>query len=141
MEFIRRFLQHVLPKNFVKIRYYGFLSTTKRHQLSIVRYILGPVTGKLNQPTTVQYHHCPKCGQPLRLIMKIPRCSRGPPLLLTLSYKLCSLYLRKKTPLATTDNYVPKSVIPPCRPIQRASHTKSTCQRTISPGYSAAATS
>jgi hypothetical protein len=25
-EFIRRFLQHVLPKGFVKVRYYGFLS-------------------------------------------------------------------------------------------------------------------
>ena len=25
-EFIRRFLQHVLPKGFVKMRYYGFLS-------------------------------------------------------------------------------------------------------------------
>jgi hypothetical protein len=26
-EFIRRFLQHVLPKGFVKVRYYGFLSS------------------------------------------------------------------------------------------------------------------
>jgi len=26
MEFMRRFLQHVLPRGFVKVRYYGFLS-------------------------------------------------------------------------------------------------------------------
>jgi hypothetical protein len=28
MEFIRRFLQHVLPKGFMKIRYYGFMSSS-----------------------------------------------------------------------------------------------------------------
>lgn len=29
-EFVRRFLQHVLPKQFVRIRYYGFLANGKR---------------------------------------------------------------------------------------------------------------
>jgi hypothetical protein len=29
-EFIRRFLQHVLPKGFVKVRYYGFLAVCRR---------------------------------------------------------------------------------------------------------------
>lgn len=33
-EFIRRFALHILPKNFVKIRHYGFLSSTwKRNKL------------------------------------------------------------------------------------------------------------
>jgi hypothetical protein len=32
-EFIRRFLQHVLPKGFVKVRYYGFFSPGLRHRL------------------------------------------------------------------------------------------------------------
>lgn len=33
MEFIRRFLQHVLPKGFHKVRYYGFLAPTCRKRL------------------------------------------------------------------------------------------------------------
>ena len=36
-EFIRRFLQHVLPKGFVKVRYYGFLSSGCRQRLTALR--------------------------------------------------------------------------------------------------------
>ena len=36
-EFIRRFLQHVLPKGFVKVRYYGFFSPRHRQQLAALR--------------------------------------------------------------------------------------------------------
>lgn len=38
IEFIRRFLMHVLPNRFVKIRYYGILSNrNKKEKLSIIR--------------------------------------------------------------------------------------------------------
>jgi len=40
-EFIHRFLQHVLPKRFVKVRYYGFLSAGHRSQLTTIRQQLG----------------------------------------------------------------------------------------------------
>ncbi|MFH1027382.1 MAG: IS91 family transposase, partial [Pseudomonadota bacterium] len=40
-DFIHRFLQHVLSKGFVKIRYFGFLSANKRNLLSVVKYLLG----------------------------------------------------------------------------------------------------
>jgi predicted Zn-ribbon and HTH transcriptional regulator len=33
LEFIRRFLQHVLPKAFMRVRYYGFLTACKRKSL------------------------------------------------------------------------------------------------------------
>jgi hypothetical protein len=36
-EFIRRFLQHVLPKGFVKVRYYGFFSPGLRTRLVCLR--------------------------------------------------------------------------------------------------------
>jgi hypothetical protein len=36
-EFIRRFLQHVLPKGFVKVRYYGFLASGCRQRLASIR--------------------------------------------------------------------------------------------------------
>ena len=40
-EFIRRFLMHVLPKGFVKIRHYGLLSNrTKRRKLTLVRALV-----------------------------------------------------------------------------------------------------
>jgi hypothetical protein len=41
-EFIHRFLQHVLPKGFVKVRYYGFLSVSQRAQLATLRQQLVP---------------------------------------------------------------------------------------------------
>jgi hypothetical protein len=31
VEFIRRFLQHVLPKGFVKVRYYGLFESTTQY--------------------------------------------------------------------------------------------------------------
>lgn len=37
LEFIRRFLQHVLPTGFMKVRYYGFLSPASRIALEEVR--------------------------------------------------------------------------------------------------------
>jgi hypothetical protein len=40
MEFMRRFLQHVLPKGFHKVRYYGLLSPTNRHLLTQINSIL-----------------------------------------------------------------------------------------------------
>ena len=42
-EFIHRFLQHVLPKGFGKVRDYGFLSVAHRAQLTTLRQHLVPV--------------------------------------------------------------------------------------------------
>jgi hypothetical protein len=45
VEFIRRFLQHVLPHGFVRIRHYGFLSNSvRRAKLAMVRSLLAPRT-------------------------------------------------------------------------------------------------
>jgi hypothetical protein len=40
-EFIRRFLQHVLPRGFVKVRYYGFFSPGLRARLACLHEQLG----------------------------------------------------------------------------------------------------
>ena len=37
MEFMRRFLQHVLPREFMKVRYYGFLTPTSSVSLADVK--------------------------------------------------------------------------------------------------------
>ncbi len=45
VEFIRRFLLHVLPKGFMRIRYYGFLGNRcKRENIAICRKIFGLVS-------------------------------------------------------------------------------------------------
>ena len=40
LEFIRRFLQHVLPHNFMKMRYYGFLAAASKKKLAKLRKML-----------------------------------------------------------------------------------------------------
>lgn len=50
-EFIRRFLQHVLPQRFHKVRYYGLYSPANRHLLMQARKLLeDPETDKKKPP-------------------------------------------------------------------------------------------
>jgi hypothetical protein len=44
VEFIRRFLQHTLPRGCAKVRYYGLWSPACRAQLEQARTLLGPAT-------------------------------------------------------------------------------------------------
>lgn len=56
LEFIRRFLQHVLPDGFIKIRYYGFLAPGKREQLKVVKQLLphsAPLPTNLSESNNV----------------------------------------------------------------------------------------
>jgi putative transposase len=46
-EFIRRFLQHVLPPRFIKVRYYGLLSPAHRQRLQQARQLLSATSSKL----------------------------------------------------------------------------------------------
>lgn len=78
-DFIRRFLQHVLPKGFVKIRYYGFLSPSRRNLLAVVKYLLGDI-GKSKVTSTVNERYiCPHCGAKLLWIKSLPKSTRAPP--------------------------------------------------------------
>ena len=86
-EFLRRFLQHVLPKGFVKVRYYGLFSPAKRHLLPVLRLWLGAPELETNVPeeslentSPLQLKGtviCPACGQAMRMIQTLrsrPRC-------------------------------------------------------------------
>jgi hypothetical protein len=83
-EFIRRFLQHVLPKGFVKVRYYGFFSHGKRRLLATIRLLLG-LSGETKSPDDQQANamspvlRCPTCGQEMRWIQTIRPNGRCPP--------------------------------------------------------------
>jgi hypothetical protein len=67
MEFIRRFLQHVLPTGFMKVRYYGFLSPSSSVSLSDTRTLIELAYGfELPESKTniepIQSLTCPHCG-------------------------------------------------------------------------------
>ena len=78
-DFIHRFLQHVLPKGFVKIRYYGFLSPIKRNLLAVAKYLLGDSRESDLTPTVGEQYICPDCGAKLRWVKSLPKSTRAPP--------------------------------------------------------------
>jgi hypothetical protein len=74
--FIQRFLQHALPRGFVKVRYFGFFGATLRSRLTALQQNLQPdtvppETEQTDQPTMnhtlvsswLDNMLCPKCGQ------------------------------------------------------------------------------
>lgn len=75
VEFIRRFLQHVLPKGFQKIRYYGLLANSmKKKRLGIVfriqdhrrfkaKYAGMETDVMLYEMFKIDIHICPCCGK------------------------------------------------------------------------------
>jgi len=51
VEFLRRFLLHLLPKGFVRIRHYGLLSNrSRKSKLAVCRALLGPVAEPSSPP-------------------------------------------------------------------------------------------
>ena len=73
--FLRRFLLHVLPRRFVRIRHYGFLANSVRqHRLPLVRQRLGPAAVRSAPPTAEPE---PWEATVLRLTgQDVPRCPR-----------------------------------------------------------------
>ena len=77
-EFIRRFLQHVLPPRFIKVRYYGLLSPAYRQLLLKARQLLSTTTSKLKSQEVKTANSlgplsCPHCSGPLTLLAPIAR--------------------------------------------------------------------
>lgn len=69
-DFIQRFLQHILPHRFVKVRYYGFFAATQRAKLRALQQHLASLIpfDEACQETVSSLPHkilCPKCGQPM----------------------------------------------------------------------------
>lgn len=73
-EFIRRFLQHVLPKGFQKIRYYGLLTNSRKKKLLAIvfniqkrrrhesKYARMDTETRLFEMFRIDVHLCPCCG-------------------------------------------------------------------------------
>jgi hypothetical protein len=69
-EFLRRFLQHVLPTGFPRIRYFGFLANRRRGLLlPLCRRLLSmaPAPETVSVPAGME-HRCPRCQAPMRIV-------------------------------------------------------------------------
>src|SRR6202166_4070399 len=88
-EFLCRFLLHILPKGFVRIRNFGFLANRKRATLLPLCFQL---LGSAQQPQAEQHGsstedcpdlwRCPKCGGPMKVIERLTAAEiqlRSPP--------------------------------------------------------------
>ena len=88
-EFLRRFLVHLLPEGFVRIRSFGFLANRKRATLLPLCFQL---LGSAQEPQAEQrasstedfpdLWRCPKCGGPMKVIERLTASEiqlRAPP--------------------------------------------------------------
>jgi hypothetical protein len=91
-EFLRRFLLHLLPKGFVRIRHFGFLANRRRSTLLPLCFAaLGTVPSQIEPETSTTQESdplwlCPKCGGPMAVIERLTAAQlqlRSPPLLVT----------------------------------------------------------
>jgi hypothetical protein len=102
-EFIRRFLLHVLPTSFVKIRYYGFMANRcRKANIAHARSLIGqlpateiaeaeppsdearpnaiPDAESTKDTSSPEPGKCPVCGEGhMRVIARIERPSQSPP--------------------------------------------------------------
>jgi hypothetical protein len=88
-EFLRRFLLHLLPKGFVRIRNFGFLANCKRATLLPLCFqLLGAAPEpQAEQPASSagdapDLYRCPKCGGPMKVIERLTATEiqlRSPP--------------------------------------------------------------
>jgi hypothetical protein len=90
-EFLRRFLLHVLPRGFVRIRNFGFLANRQRAALlPLCSQLLNSVPESQpskqpvpNDAATLAFWICPVCGGPMRVIERLTAAQiqlRSPPL-------------------------------------------------------------
>ena len=89
-EFLRRFVQHVLPRGFMKIRHYGLLASRQRQaRLEQARQLLQAQPLEAQQPgqpvqaegatiAPAEPWRCPACGGQRRSRLELPR-AEGPP--------------------------------------------------------------
>jgi hypothetical protein len=95
-EFLRRFLLHVLPPGFVRIRHFGFLAPRRRARLLPLCFRLlrsatdspqaqpsNPEDEVLPSTTPLSPWTCPQCGGPMIVLERLSAAQialRSPPL-------------------------------------------------------------
>ena len=72
-EFLRRFLQHVLPRGFQKVRHYGFAAAIRRKQYDRIHWLVSLAMGMIyllhaahpQMPSRGVEFRCTECGGPV----------------------------------------------------------------------------
>jgi len=85
LDLIGRFLQHVLPRGFVKVRYFGLLGANQGHLLKQLKWLILKSISKKEQACFLAIEFkardkqmlCKCCGSPL-VLKEILKPSRGP---------------------------------------------------------------
>ena len=82
MEFLRRFLQHVLPDGFMKVRHFGFLHASCAIPPDTLRRMISQAHPIDFQPTQIVPPQplvalCPTCGAQMRLVMRLWTSNRA----------------------------------------------------------------
>ena len=72
-EFLRRFLQHVLPKGLPRIRYFGWLANRRRRELlPLCRTLLAVTPRPVNEnPAEAAVWRCPVCGEAMHIVERL----------------------------------------------------------------------
>ena len=73
-EFLRRFLQHILPKGLPRIRYFGWLANRRRRQLlPLCRTLLAVAPPDLisSPQSDTAVWRCPACGGEMRVVERL----------------------------------------------------------------------
>ena len=72
-EFVRRFLQHVLPKGFQRVRHYGWLGAAAHAKRARIAALLDWTAPALVLPAPAPPPKCPGCGNVMILIGAVAR--------------------------------------------------------------------
>src|ERR1035438_5520652 len=83
VEFIRRFLLHILPAGFVRIRQFGFLANrARREKLALCRALLGAPSAPPRSPLAEEQDRkadekqCPVCRTGHMILIRLPYTER-----------------------------------------------------------------
>jgi Putative transposase len=82
IEFIRRFLQHVLPEGFMKVRHFGFMNascaipTDSMRLMILKQHDIAFKPPDIAAPSPV-VASCPACGKPMRVVMRLWTTNRA----------------------------------------------------------------
>ena len=85
VEFVERYLRHVLPRGLRSIRYYGFAHPSAKANRMRLQFHTGLAVefGAMPQPADIQSTtpRCACCGKPMRLVLRLIAAykERGPP--------------------------------------------------------------
>src|ERR1700683_4570213 len=103
-DFLRRFLLHLLPKGFVRVRHFGFLASRRRSTLLPLCFAALGTAPSQTEPDPPTAHEsdplwrCPNCGGPMAVIERLTAAQiqlRSPPRWLHTAALNCSTTTRK----------------------------------------------